>query len=69
MCIRDSYDTILGGLVWPTWLVPPPIGEEGLAQRMIYNTQMYSKKNHGHEWTQALTDDERRALLEYLKTL
>jgi hypothetical protein len=67
--VQWLYDTILGGLVWPTWLVPPPIGEEGLAQRMIYNTQMYSKKNHGHEWTQALTDDERRALLEYLKTL
>jgi mono/diheme cytochrome c family protein len=62
-------DTVLGGLLWPTWLVPPPIGEQGLADRMIFNTNMYSKKNRGHAWTRTLTDTERRALLEYLKTL
>lgn len=67
--IQWLYDTILGGLVWPTWLVPPPLGESGLEDRMIFNTNMYSKKNRGHEWTRALTDAERRALLEYLKTL
>lgn len=62
-------DTVLGGLLWPTWLVPPPIGEQGLADRMIFNTNMYSKKNRGHEWTKTLTDEERLALVEYLKTL
>ncbi|MGH8528863.1 MAG: hypothetical protein ACRETN_03330, partial [Nevskiales bacterium] len=62
-------DTVLGGLLWPTWLVPPPIGDQGLADRMIFNTNMYSKKNRGHEWTKMLTDQERLALLEYLKTL
>lgn len=67
--IQWLADTALGGLAWPTWVVPPPIGEQGLMDRMIYNTRMYSKKNHGHEWTRALSDAERRALLEYLKTL
>lgn len=62
-------DTLLGGLLWPTWLVPPPVGTSGLEDRMIYNTNLYSKKNRGHEWTKTLNDNERRALLEYLKTL
>ena len=62
-------DTLLGGLLWPTWIVPPPVGAKGLEDRMIFNTNLYSKKNKGHEWTRALTEAERRALLEYLKTL
>ena len=67
--IQWLYDAVDGGLIWPTWLVPPPIGDQGLADRMIYNTNMYSKKNRGHEWTKVLTDEERAALIEYLKTL
>jgi hypothetical protein len=30
---------------------------------------MYSQANTGHAFTSVLTDDERRALIEYLKTL
>ena len=67
--IQWVADTVLGGLLWPTWLVPPPIGTQGLEDRMIFNTNMYSKKNRGHEWTKTLTNEERRALLEYMKTL
>lgn len=37
--------------------------------RTIFNTNAYSKGNQGHAWTKVLTDDERRALVEYLKTL
>jgi hypothetical protein len=62
-------DTVLGGLLWPTWVVPPPYDTRGLEDRMIFNTNMYSKKNRGHEWTRTLTDTERRALMEYMKTL
>lgn len=62
-------DTLLGGLLWPTWLVPPPVGTSGLEDRMIFNTNMYSKKNKGHEWTRVLSERERVALIEYLKTL
>lgn len=67
--IQWGADMLLGGLVWPTWIVPPPVGAQGLEDRMIFNTNMYSKKNRGHEWTKALTDTERLALVEYLKTL
>ncbi|ROH91082.1 hypothetical protein ED208_08955 [Stagnimonas aquatica] len=61
--------TVGGGLLWPSWIVPPPVGDAGMEIRKIFNTNLYSKKNSGHEWTQALTDAERRALLEYMKTL
>ncbi|WP_372862687.1 hypothetical protein [Spongiibacter sp.] len=67
--IQWGADLLLGGLLWPTWVVPPPVGARGLEDRMIFNTGMYSKKNRGHEWTRALSDSERRALLEYMKTL
>jgi hypothetical protein len=58
-----------GGQLWPTWVVPPPVGNQGLEDRKIFNTNMYSKRNGGHDWTKVLTDAERKAILEYLKTL
>ncbi|MDP9141458.1 MAG: hypothetical protein M3O62_11790 [Pseudomonadota bacterium] len=42
---------------------------EQLEQRKVYNTTMYGQGNQGHEFTAVLTDAERRAILEYLKTL
>jgi hypothetical protein len=38
-------------------------------QRAVYNTNGFSKGNRGHEFTKVLTDPERYALIEYLKTL
>ncbi len=67
--IQWGMDMLLGGLLWPTWVVPPPVGAQGLEDRMIFSSNMYSKKNRGHEWSRALTERERQALLEYLKTL
>ncbi|WP_394824841.1 hypothetical protein [Pendulispora albinea] len=46
---------------------PPPA--EAVDQRAIYNTNAYGKGNHGHEFAKGLTEAERRAVLEYLKTL
>ncbi len=42
---------------------------ENMENRKIYNTHMYSLGNEGHEFTAVLTDAERRAIIEYLKTL
>ncbi|MGB0219963.1 MAG: hypothetical protein ACPGJF_11560 [Sinimarinibacterium flocculans] len=42
---------------------------EQLEDRKIYNTAMYGQGNQGHDFTAVLTDQERRALIEYLKTL
>ncbi len=57
-----------GGLLWNLANMPV-VGSSQIEQRKIYNTRMYSQGNKGHEFTAVLTDAERRALLEYLKTL
>ncbi|WP_323122922.1 rubber dioxygenase RoxA [Burkholderia alba] len=48
---------------------PPPITDQQIQSRMIYNSNLYGNSNAGHTFTQSLTDTERRALIEYLKTL
>lgn len=40
-----------------------------IEDRKIYNTHLYSQGNQGHAFTAVLTDAERQALIEYLKTL
>ncbi len=62
-------DTLIGGAAWPIYGQIPPLGQQGVEDRKIFNTNLPSKKNVGHEWTKVLTDAERRALVEYLKTL
>jgi len=49
------------------YLASPNQGE--VDQRAVYNTNGYSKGNGGRDFTKVLTDAERRALIEYLKTL
>jgi len=57
-----------GGLLWNLANLPV-VGSQQIEQRKIYNTYMYSQGNAGHEFTSVLTDQERLAILEYLKTL
>ncbi|HYC56134.1 MAG TPA: hypothetical protein VEL28_14460 [Candidatus Binatia bacterium] len=54
---------ILGGITAPS------SSNEQIEDRKIYNTRMYSQTNTGHEFTDVLTDEERAAIIEYLKTL
>ncbi|MET0592049.1 MAG: hypothetical protein ABW133_05080, partial [Polyangiaceae bacterium] len=59
-----------GAQLWWAWnLSQPPLTEADFEKRKIYNTRKYSQSNQGHAFTAVLTDVERRALLEYLKTL
>jgi mono/diheme cytochrome c family protein len=44
----------------------PPLG---VAAKDIYDTDQYSHANTGHDYGDPLTDDQRSALIEYLKTL
>jgi len=59
-----------GGLAWniPN-LLQTPLTNAQVEQRKIYSTRIYSQSNAGHDFTDALTDHERRAVIEYLKTL
>jgi hypothetical protein len=47
----------------------PILTNEQLELRKVYNTHLFSQENGGHEFTSVLTDAERRAIIEYLKTL
>ncbi len=57
-----------GGLAW-NLLNAPILSDQQLEDRKVYNTRMYSQSNRGHEFVSVLTDPERRALIEYMKTL
>ncbi len=48
---------------------PPPITDKQIRSRMHFNSYLYGQSNEGHTFTQSLTDSERLAILEYLKTL
>ncbi|MBO9687570.1 MAG: hypothetical protein J7598_13260 [Mitsuaria chitosanitabida] len=48
---------------------PPPVTDKQIQSRMYFNTYLYGQGNGGHDFTQSLTDQERWAILEYLKTL
>lgn len=67
--VGDSVDKLLStGLAW-NFVQTLPYADETIRDRMIYNTTRYSQSNSGHEFTSVLTDDEARAILEYLKML
>ncbi len=55
------------------WNLPRLAGlrmnQQDIENRKIFNTHLYSQGNQGHDFTAVLTDTERRALIEYLKTL
>lgn len=48
---------------------PPPISDQQIKSRMVYNSYLYGNDNGGHDFTQTLSDSERWALIEYIKTL
>jgi hypothetical protein len=60
-----------GSLAWNmlSGVMAPTLTKAQVEDRKIYNTRMYSQSNGGHEFTDVLTDAERIALIEYLKTL
>ena len=62
---------LIYGNVVGTWnlLHPPIISNSQMEDRKVYNTHMFSQGNQGHAFTSVLTDQERWALIEYMKTL
>ena len=57
-----------GGLAW-NLLNLPLFTDAQIEERKVYNTKYYSQSNAGHDFTSVLTEAERAALIEYLKTL
>ncbi|AXQ31533.1 hypothetical protein D0B54_23850 [Solimonas sp. K1W22B-7] len=67
--LKGILDLIQGSVAWDINFEIPAVGQWQVETRKIQNTLLYGKGNQGHEFTEELTDDERRALVEYLKTL
>jgi mono/diheme cytochrome c family protein len=65
----SMWDNVAAQYLNLAYQSPPPITDKQIASRMIYNTYLYSNSNAGHDFTQSLTDAERWAIIEYLKTL
>ena len=65
----SMWDNVAAQYLNLAYQSPPPITDRQIASRMIYNTYLYSNSNAGHDFTQSLTDAERWAIIEYLKTL
>lgn len=49
--------------------ITPPLTRATVETRKVVNTHRFGKGNQGHDFTRSMTDQERRALIEYLKTL
>ncbi len=57
-------------LVWNLLYAPMDVTNvETVEKRKTYNTNMYGQGNGGHAFSDVLTDHERLAILEYMKTL
>jgi len=59
----------VGNKLWLGYQVLPPLSKKDMDARRIVNTHEFSRGNEGHDFTEMLTDQERLALIEYLKTL
>jgi endo-cleaving rubber dioxygenase len=60
----------LNGLVSWTGIVNIPDPSPGaIDKRLVYDTRILGNGNGGHTFSDVLTDTERRAIIEYLKTL
>jgi len=70
---REDYDTTnfdQESLGWPFVEVPHSQSEAPAEeQKYIYDTTLWSQTNVGHTFGDHLSESERRAVLEYLKTL
>ncbi|MGC3972714.1 MAG: cytochrome c [Pirellulales bacterium] len=49
--------------------MPPDVARDFRARRLYFDTTLDGKSTAGHTFGDKLSDDERRAVVEYLKTL
>jgi hypothetical protein len=56
-------------LGWPFEVVEDAASVPANQKKLVYDTGLWSQSNAGHPFGDHLSDDERRAVIEYLKTL
>jgi mono/diheme cytochrome c family protein len=66
---EDEYDHERMGLVVTELQEVPPQVEHPTERRHYFDTRIQGKSADGHDFAEVLDEDERRAVLEYLKTL
>jgi len=65
----DTYDADRVGPQIETFSELPDDVQAGWQRRQYFDTRAFGKSNAGHDFPSALTEEEKRAVLEYLKTL
>ncbi|WP_295803213.1 hypothetical protein [uncultured Microbulbifer sp.] len=67
---QKVLEGLYGNLIL-TWNIfyPPTLTMSQIEDHKIFNTLLFSHGNEGHEFNSVLTDHERLAIIEYLKTL
>jgi mono/diheme cytochrome c family protein len=65
----DDYDRDRVGWKVTELTAPPGPDAPGVERRKVYDTTQSGRSNAGHAYGDDLTDAERRAVIEYLKTL
>lgn len=66
---EDGYDTARVGLEVKEFAQLPSEAKSADTKRMYFNTALPGKSAAGHDFPNSLSEDERTALLEYLKSL
>lgn len=66
---RQNFWQFLGTLDTLGYQVRQPISRKNIERRKIFSTHDYAKSNTGHDFTRSLGEGEKRAIIEYLKTL
>jgi len=67
--VADDYDTERVGPKIETFRDVPAEATTAALRRECFDTRGFGKSASGHEYPNLLTEDEKRAVLEYLKTL
>jgi mono/diheme cytochrome c family protein len=66
---KEDYDPVKLGWKVTELAGPPDAGAPGIERRKVYDTTLRGRGNGGHTFGDKLTEDQRAAVIEYLKTL
>jgi mono/diheme cytochrome c family protein len=66
---EDGYDTQRVGIEIETFNQIPATAKRSSQRREFFDTRLFSKGAQGHDYPNALSEEEKEAVIEYLKTL
>jgi mono/diheme cytochrome c family protein len=66
---KDDYDPVKVGWKFKGLADRPDAKASGYERRKVYDTTLRGRSNGGHTFGDKLSDDQRKAVIEYLKTL